>query len=175
MNSNKIRMITRTGILLALTIVFQMLGRYLVPYLGQYNNFVVGPLVNASLLIAAATVGIWGASAIAVLAPIGAMLTGASMPVPFVPIVAVGNLIIVISFYMLRKHKVAGIAVGAVLKTGFLTAAVMTFVGIMNMPDKKESALMFSFTWPQLVTAIVGGIIALTVIKALEKSIEIQG
>jgi len=49
---SSIRFITRTAILLALTIVFQTIGRA-IP-LGQFNQFITGSLVNACLLIAAA-------------------------------------------------------------------------------------------------------------------------
>lgn len=53
-----VHFITRTAILLALTIVFQSIGRA-IP-LGQFNQFITGSLVNACLVIAAAATGIWG-------------------------------------------------------------------------------------------------------------------
>jgi hypothetical protein len=164
------KLITRTAILLALTILFQTLGRF-IP-LGQFNQFIVGPLVNACLLVAAAYTGLAGGAAVAVLSPFGAVLTGAAIPLPFTPFIAVGNFILVLLYVLLKKKPVAAVAVGAVLKSGFLWASILIFVGVMNIPDKKATLLVASFSWPQLVTAVIGGAVALAVIKALEKAIE---
>jgi hypothetical protein len=166
----KTKMITRTAILLALTIIFQTLGRF-IP-LGQFNQFIVGPLVNACLLIAAAYVGLAGGTIIAVLSPFGAILTGAAIPLPFAPFIALGNFILVLLFVLLKKKPLIGITSGAILKFVFLFAAINVFTGLMNIPAKKAVLLIASFSWPQLVTALVGGLIALIVFKALGKSIE---
>jgi hypothetical protein len=165
-----IEFITRTAILLALTIVMQTVGRY-IP-LGPNSQFIVGPLVNACLLIGAAATGIYGGAIIALAAPFGAILTGAAIPLPFAPFIAIGNFILVLFFYLLRKNKIAGILSGAMLKFGFLFASVHVFVRMMNLPAKKADAMILSFGWPQLVTALIGGAIALVVIRALGKNLE---
>lgn len=164
------KMITRTAILLALTILFQTLGRF-IP-LGQFNQFIVGPLVNACLLVAAAYTGLAGGAAVSVLSPFGAILTGAAIPLPFAPFIAVGNFILVLLYVILKKKQLAAVASGAVLKFGFLWASILAFTGFMNIPAKKATLLIASFSWPQLVTALIGGAIALVVIKALGKTIE---
>lgn len=166
---SSIRFIARTAILLALTIVFQTMGRA-IP-LGQFNQFITGSLVNACLLIAAATTGIWGGTAVALLAPFGAILTGATMPLPFAPIVAVGNFILVLMFVLLRKKPVLGIGAGAVLKFGFLFAGVNLFVKWAGMPAQKAGVMVATFSWPQLVTAAIGGVLALLVMKALNRTV----
>lgn len=164
------RMITRTAILLALTILFQTLGRF-IP-LGQFNQFIVGPLVNACLLIAAAYTGLAGGAVVSVLSPFGAILTGAAIPLPFAPFIALGNFILVLLFVLLKKKQLVGIAAGAVLKFAFLWGSILVFTGLVNIPAKKATLLIASFSWPQLVTAIIGGAIALVVLKALGKTIE---
>lgn len=163
-----IRLITRTAILLALTIVFQTLGRS-IP-LGQFNQFITGSLVNACLIVAAATTGLWGGAAVALLAPFGAILTGASIPLPFAPVIAVGNLILVLMFVLIRNNILA-IGVGAVLKFAFLFAGVNIFVSLMDMASQKAAAMIATFSWPQLVTAIIGGVLALLVLKALDRTL----
>jgi uncharacterized membrane protein len=170
-NNTKTRLITRTAILLALTIVFQTLGRY-IP-LGPNSNFVVGPLVNACLLIAAAT-GLWGGTAIAFISPFGAILTGAAIPLPFAPFIAIGNFLLVLCFHLVKKNRVVGIVLGAVLKFAFLYGAITAFVQLMKVPAKKALPLFFAFGWPQLVTALVGGVVALLVIKAIRKSVDMK-
>jgi hypothetical protein len=165
---DNIKFITRTAILLAITIVFQSMGRF-IP-LGPNSNFVVGPLVNACLLIAAAYTGLSGASVISVLSPFGAILTGAAVPLPFAPFIAIGNFLLVLLFSIFKEKRVIGLLSGAVLKFGFLFATISLFVRLIGAPSKKASLLIFAFGWPQLVTALIGGVIALVVIKALERT-----
>lgn len=169
MKKTDVRFITYTAVILALTIVFQSMGR-VIP-LGPNANFIVGPLVNACLIIAAAVVGFSGGCTIAVLAPAGAYLTGAAIPLPFLPFVAVGNAILVAGFCLLRKNQWAGLAVGAVAKFLFLWGSVVLFLSLRNKP--LAGAMLFTFSWPQLVTAIVGGMIALGVLAAIRKTIRI--
>lgn len=168
--NQRVLFLTRTAVLLALTIVFQTMGRFLTPYLGPNNNFVVGPLVNACLIIASSFVGLWGGAAIAILAPFGAILSGASLPLPFAPFIAAGNFVIVLIFYMLKNKPVLGVIFGSLLKFACLYGSVNLFVRMMKLPAQKASALIFTFSWPQLVTALLGGAIALIVVKALGKS-----
>jgi hypothetical protein len=162
--------ITRTAILLALTILFQTLGRF-IP-LGQASQFIVGPLVNACLLVAAAYVGLGGGAVVAVLSPFGAILTGAIIPLPLAPIIAIGNFILVLLFVLFKKKQILGIASGAVLKFLFLWGSVSLFVNLMNVPAKKAALLVTMFSWPQLITAVIGGVIAFIVIKALDKALK---
>jgi hypothetical protein len=156
--------ITRTALMLALTIVFQILGRY-IP-LGPNSNFIVGPLVNACLIITASLVGVFGASLIAIVAPFGALLTGATVPLPFLPFVALGNLVLVVLFYLInKKNYTAGVVAGAVVKFLALYASIIVFTNMANIPAKKATAMIFTFGWPQLVTALIGGVIAYFVIR----------
>lgn len=165
----KTKFITRTAIILALTILFQSMGRF-VP-LGQLNQFITGSLVNACLLLAAAFTGIWGGAAVSLLSPFGAILTGASIPLPFAPFIAVGNFILVLMFVIFKKKYIIGMASGAVLKFGFLWAAINLFVNLMGGKPALQP-LLIAFSWPQLVTASIGGLIAFLVIKALGKVFE---
>jgi len=179
MNNIKTKYITRTAILLALTVVFQMLGRY--TKLGPNSNFVVGPLVNACLLIATSAAGLWGGTAVSVFSPFGAIITGAVVPIPFLPFIAAGNLLLVSAFYFSTKNnrfkpllkdagKYVGILLGAVLKFLFLYMSVTVFLRFYNVPPKLHEVMAFSFGWPQLVTAIIGGVIAVILIKVLEQN-----
>lgn len=166
------KLITRTAILLALTVVFQMLGRY-IP-LGPNSNFIVGPLVNACLLISTAASGLWGGAVVAVISPFSALITGGAVPLPFLPFIAIGNFILVLLFYVLRRNMIGGILSGSVLKFGFLYAAITLFLKVYTVPQKVFTVLSFLFSWPQLVTALIGGLIALIVIKALGKQLDFQ-
>ena len=94
------------------------------------------------------------------------------MPLPFAPIVAIGNFILVLLFVLIKKNQILGIGAGAVLKFAFLFAGVNLFVNWMGIPAQKATAMIAAFSWPQLVTAAIGGVIALLVIKALDRAVE---
>jgi hypothetical protein len=174
MSNLKVRFITRTAILLALTIVFQMMGRFL----GPNNNYIVGPLVNAALIVATAATGIWGATAISVIAPFISALTNKAAMAPlilaFSPLIAIGNFALVLCFYLfMKKNKFAGVIIGSIVKFAFLFASISIFTKVMEVPEKQALILNTLFSWPQLVTALVGGAIALVVLKTLRKSIDV--
>lgn len=173
MGKFQVQFITRTAILLALTIVFQMMGRFL----GAYNNYIVGPLVNAALIVATAAAGLWGAAIISVAAPFISALTNKAAIAPlilsFSPFIAIGNFLLVLCFYLLmKKSKIAGIIIGAVVKFVFLYASINVFTKIMKVAEKPALVLNTLFSWPQLATALIGGVIALIVINALKRSID---
>ncbi len=166
-NSKKIQFMTRTALLLALVITIQMAGR-LIPN----SNFVVGPLVNACLLVSTALAGVWSGIIISVISPFASLINNhapvAAALLPFAPFVAVANAVYVLSYYLLRKKSaVAGVGIGSVLKFAFLYTGINIFLQLFNFP-KFAKVLTFLFGWPQLLTALIGGIIALAVIKVLK-------
>jgi hypothetical protein len=151
-----VREITRTALLLALTAALQVSGRYLTPFLGPANIFVVGTFVNACLLIAVDYAGIRGASLIAWAVPFTALLSGAPIPLPFVPFIGAGNFLLVLMSYLF-KNKVVGVSIGATAKFLFLFGTVALFLRLTNLPAALAVVLYFTFSWPQLVTALIGG------------------
>ena len=175
---SRVKIITRTAILLALAVVFQMMGQFL----GPNNNFIVGPLVNTVLIVSTAATGLWGGTAIAVIAPFISAFTNKAPIAPiilfFSPFIAGGNFILVLCYHLIAKrNKIAGIAVGAVLKFVFLYTSVVIFISmfseVLNISPTVAAMLNFLFSWPQLVTGLAGGIVALAVIKVLERNVDI--
>jgi len=171
---NKTQFLTRTALLLAVAIAFQFIGKFI-----PYNNFIVGPVINAVLIIATAVAGFWSGTAIAVIAPLVSAFTNKAVIAPLVlgfsPFIILGNFIVVLLFHLLRKkNKLAGIAIGAVLKFGFLYAAISVFTSVVNMQPKVAVTLINLFSWPQLVTALIGGAIALAVLAAVGKSLHYE-
>jgi len=162
------RKIAVTALLLSLTILAQFLGRYTTGVFGPANIFIIGTLVNALLLISVEYSGIGGAIAIACAVPITALFSGAPIPFPFVPFIAVGNALYVILFYVLKK-RVWGIIIGAVSKFLFLYASVYAFLHIGSVDARAASILYFLFSWPQLVTACAGGLVYLFAIQILKR------
>lgn len=163
----------RSSLLLALAIVLQLVGSR-VPQ--QINQFLVGPAVNAILIISAYICGkFWGIS-IGILTPLLAWLVGqlAAPFAPFIPFIMIGNAIFVLSFSLLKDFKkfgaYLGIIIGAVLKYVFLFLSASKLVGLLNLsiPKKLAGKLILAMGIPQLITALVGGAVALIIIKILE-------
>lgn len=155
-NTN-IRWLTRTAILLAIALVFQM---------GGFPQFITGPLINTILFLSAMMVGWSGGILIGIFTPVIAAMRGILPPplVPLIPFIGLGNGILVVLFFLLKtKNKIIGILVASTAKFLILVTAVNLLVQV-----PPPVAQMMSF--PQLITALVGGFIALLTERLLGKS-----
>lgn len=152
-----LRWLTRTAILLALTVVVQMFG---------WPQLVTGPLVNAMLLLACIFVSPSSAVIIGLTTPLVAFSRGILAPplAPMIPFIMLGNAVFVVLFSLLRRRsswgEIMGILAGAVAKFAVLALAVQF---LTKLPPLVAKAMQ----WPQLLTAIIGGAVALAVAKAL--------
>ena len=152
-SNRKIRFITYGAAFLALASLFPAL---------RFPQYITGPVVNFTLIIATYVMGTWGGVTVGCFTPWVAFVSGL-MPVAFLPpIIMVGNAVLTLSFGILKRFgwpgKIAGILIGAFLKFLFLSFAVSHLV---KAPPKPIQMLSL----PQLFTALAGGILALLVIK----------
>jgi len=162
--------ITRTGVLLALALVFQI-------GFTQFAQPTVGPLVNMTLIIAAVVVGSIPAIIIGCLTPLMAFILGIMPLLPLVPFIMVGNALLILSFNLVRKSlpkfgESVGIIVAAFLKFIFLAVSIRYFV--IYFIEKVPAKMITAFSLPQLYTALIGGILALMVIKYLSKYLKLN-
>ena len=159
--------IVRTGLLLALALVFQI-------GLSRVGQTVVGPLVNFTLIISAGLVGMSAGIIVGCLTPIIAYFFGIMPLFPLVPFIIIGNSILVILFSLI-KNKIAkggdffGVFVAAIGKFAFLAVSVRYLVGLFV--PKVPAKLITALSLPQLYSALVGGILALVIMKFLPKSV----
>jgi len=143
--------------LLAIALVFQM---------GGFPQFITGPLVNTVLYLAAMIVGWQGGLIIGIFTPVIAAMRGILPPplAPLIPFIALGNAILVILFFLLKsKNKIAGIIIASVTKFLVLVSAV-------NLLVQVPPAIAQMMSFPQLVSALVGGFIALLVINIFKRA-----
>ncbi|MFC1640696.1 iron hydrogenase [Patescibacteria group bacterium] len=141
----------------------------LVPMLG--NQFITGPFVNATLFIAVILLGMRYAIVLALVPSLIALGVGI-LPfilAPMVPIIMLSNLILVFSFNKLwEKNYWLGVGVASILKTGFLYLMSLLIIEyFITSPQASKFALLFS--WPQLLTALAGGVLAYAVLKFLKR------
>ncbi len=158
------------GVLLALALLIPALG---------WPQPVTGPLVNALLLITAETLGPAPAVALGLVTPLGGLLHGV-LPLPLavmIPFIMLGNATFVALYATLhRRNRWVALVAAAVSKFGLLCAAVnlwavhplaLTVDGVrrtVTMPV----AFVNMLSWPQLVTAFAGGLLAFAVLRVLK-------
>ena len=159
--------LTRTALLLALTLLFQSL-RLMIPLPVFMSTFLIGTLVNACLLIAAEAIGLRAALFISVMAPVVAYMQQLlPLPVFILPVLA-GNVVYVLLFIAVFHWQrwlaivIAGFGKTAVLY-GFF-AWMLTWVAV---PAPMASGLLFVMSWPQLVTTIAGGFLAGIIVRRI--------
>lgn len=156
-----VKFVTRTAILLALTLAFQML---------KLPQPFTGPAVNTMLFVSTAVVGIGGGITIGALTPWIALINGILNPVlaPAIPFIMIGNGVLVTLFGLLKRTNIYLAIVAAALFKYIVLSTAVRFV--INVPPPVAKALQI----PQLYTALTGGVIALIVIKVLEKPLGIK-
>ena len=178
-NKRLVRWITRTAVLTALLIALQWATSGTQVFAGQY---ITGSLVNCVLAVAALFGGLWAGVVVAVLSPVFAFLLGIGPKlIQIVPCIAFGNLVFVLLLERIVKRnapaylQAAGLLVAAAAKFGALYAAVVKIVipamgAALKTPQIQTFTVMFS--WPQMVTAVIGGTLAFLVLPVLRKAIK---
>lgn len=164
--------ITETAVLIALLVILQ----YTTAGFGQ---IITGSCVNAVLAFSAISVGLSNGAVVAVLSPFFAFMLGIGPKLlPIVPCISAGNLAYVLIIAIIcgkgmndTKNAIA-VGAGAVVKFILLQFLVVNIVCEV-LPLKEPQIAMFSkmFSWPQLVTAFIGGIVAMLIARILRKAI----
>lgn len=164
--------ITQTAVLAAMLVLLQSVTK-------AGGQLVTGSCVNAVLAIAALLCGAWIAVAVAVISPFFAFLLGIGPQIiPIVPAIAVGNVIYVLILHFLCSKKNFPIFRQGI---GLLCAAVCKFLAlyfivtqllcqVLPLPEKQVATFSTMFSWPQLITALIGGAVALLTAPVLRKA-----
>ena len=169
--------ITQTAVMLALLIVVQFVTK-------PFTQYVTGSLVNLILLVSVFMIGIYGGLAVALISPFLAFIVGAGPGfIQIVPVIAIGNAIFILVAGIVRKPMlmpgakkgfpvVLGLVVASIVKTLFLWIGVV-LIALPLIPGLKQAQVnMIStmFTWPQLITALIGSALAIIVIPLLKQA-----
>lgn len=162
------RTLTRTALIVALTLVFQSL-RLVIPLPPLLSTFLIGSLVNACLLVALEMVGLTAAIMISFIAPVAAYLQQMLLVPVFIVPVALGNVILVLIFKALfPKGRWLAIGTAALGKTAFLYGAFAWLLTFIQINTKMAAGILAVMSWPQLVTALIGGLLAMLAVKRLK-------
>lgn len=186
----KIRTITYTAMLLALLICLQWAGSQIAEPMTK--QLVTGSFVNCVLAVAALTVGLFGSIALAVVSPVMAFLLGiAPNIVTVVPIMLANTCFVLLLRAMAGKQAtlhwrqpvaVVTAAVAKFILLYLLVVQVICNLAAPSLMGKKVGQsvvlappmlkmLPAMFSWPQLVTALIGGTMAMLLLPAIKKSL----
>lgn len=168
--SKKTLFITRTAAMLALLIVLQAATKNL-------GQFVTGSCVNAVLAAATLLGGFARGLIVAVVSPFLAFLLGIGPKlIEVVPAIAIGNLALVLILWAIkgdgalnRVIKWIAASVGKFLVLYLLV--IQLLCRVMTLPEKMTATFSTMFSWPQLVTALIGSGIMLLILPILQKAI----
>ena len=180
----KIRWITQTAMLLALLVCLQAAGSLIAAPLTK--QLVTGTLVNCVLAVTVLLVGMRSGIAVALISPVCAFLLGiAPNLVTVLPIMAGNVCFVVLLRSLLGRGKLLALGVAAAVKFLVLYLLVVQVIcGIASpallgqkigdtvlLAPPMLTMLPTMFSWPQLITALTGGGIALFLFPTLKKAL----
>lgn len=176
----KILWITESAVMLALLVTLQTITK-------PAGQLVTGSCVNACLAIAVLVGGLSCGLTVAFFSPMVAFFLGIAPQILTVPAIVVGNMVYVTILYLLsdRSGKKMTKQMTAWILAAFLKFAVLYLIviklvcgvfaegllvkGMLKEPMLK--ALPTTFSYPQLITAMVGGAVALFIAPILIRAL----
>lgn len=174
---NKILWITRTAVMLALLIVVQYVTSFIPKPIQQY---ITGSCVNAVLAVTVLMCGFWSGATVAAVSPFVAFLFGIGPQLlPIVPAIAAGNLVFVGILHwvhgsapqLLRKVLAwLGAALGKFAALYLLV--VQLLCNVLPLKQLQIDTFTAMFSLPQLITALIGGGVAILIIPVLKKAVK---
>lgn len=170
MNKNTKNLVL-ASLFLTIVIVIQLIGRFN----PEISRVVVGPIVNAVLLLTVYFCGRRFGLIMPFLTPLLALAVGQLNPLlaPFIPFIMLGNLVFVIPFILLHTSlvkRIVGIIIGSGLKYLIMSFAATNAVTVfgLNIPANVAKMLPVAFGSVQLFAALAGGALALVLIETLK-------
>ena len=177
--SKKVRWITETAVMLALLVALQALTKPL-------GQLVTGSCVNAVLAVSVLLAGLSSGIIVALASPVLAFVLGIAPQLVTGPAIMVGNTVFVVLRHVMAGksngsgRRIAAWFIAAVAKFATLYILVVKIIcglaaapllanGMLKEPMLK--ALPTMFAWPQLITALIGGGVALLIVPVLRKAL----
>ena len=169
--------ITETAVMLALLIVLQWLTKPL-------GQIVTGSCVNLVLAVAVLLAGYGSGLTLALVSPVAAYLLGIAPQLVTVPAIMLGNAAFVLLLRLLSGktafRNILAWIVAAAAKFAVLYALVAWVIcgpaagmlmnhGLLKEPMLAQLSVMFA--WPQLLTALIGGGLAMLITPVLKKAL----
>ena len=170
--------LAETAMLLATLIIIQAVSK-------PAGQIITGTLVNTVLGITVLLTGVGSGIVVALLSPVAAFLLGIAPQILTVPAIMAGNLVFVLILGLRANHPLKSLrgAIRCICAAAAKFAVLYTLVvwglchiaadrllqsGMLKPPMLK--ILTATFTWPQLITALLGSALALWLASLLRKA-----
>lgn len=159
-----LKLITRTGVLLAIALTVQLM---------HLPSYFTGPAINAVLILAAIFVGISGGILIGCITPGVALIMGIIPPIvaPLVPVIMIANAVLVLVFNLLAQtNRYLAFISAALAKFAVFYIAIKYLLQLFSI--KIPAPVLVTFQVPQLYTALLGGLAAVIIARYLGQVLE---
>ncbi len=167
----RILWVTETAVMLALLTVLQWAAKPL-------GQIVTGSCVNAVLAVSVLLGGLWCGLTVALVSPFCAFLLGIGPQLlPIIPAIALGNSVFSLLLHVLyrdelRHRALAWIAAAAGKSAVLYLVVVQLLCRVLPLKQPQIDTFTAMFSVPQLVTALIGGAVALAVTPVLKKALK---
>jgi len=165
MNNVKVLAINREKII-NLSIFLVLIGiASVVPLFHQ--QIITGPIVNATLFVSTILLGSQTGIVIGLIPSVVALSAGLlpSILAPMIPFIMIGNTILILTFDALKnKNYWLRVTISSFLKFIFLYTTSSVVINLLLKKDIAQQVVIM-MSWPQLVTAIAGGVLAFLFLK----------
>lgn len=186
--NQKIRRLTETAVMLALLICLQWAGSLVPDQLTK--QLITGTCVNCVLAVTVLLVGMPSGITVAVISPVCAFLLGIAPNFITVAPIMLGNTCFVVLLGLIYGKSVwrapVAVAMAAAVKFGVLYVLVVKIIcgvasgallgkklgDVVLLAPPMLKMLPTMFAWPQLVTALAGGFLALLMVPSLRRALK---
>ena len=164
----------RTDVMIAVLVALQFATK-------PMGQLVTGSCVNMVLVVATLCGGLWCGFTVALVSPFAAYLVGVGPAlIQIVPAISVGNIVLVLVYAFVYKRldrawlrECAAVVAAAVLKFAALYLAVVKLLlPVLGLAEKQVAAMSVMFSYPQLITALIGGVLGVAVSVPVKKAMK---
>ena len=165
-NNTYLKTLARGSVLLTMAIVAQEIRLFL-PLPPLLSIIVIGTMLNAIMVIAVRYASLTSAIIISAILPLFAFMQGHVIIPLMIPVIFLGNFVLVLVCDKFWGKGIIIIIIAPVLKTVSLYMLSRALFSMLGLQNKVVDAILLGMGWPQLITAILGIILAMQLEKRL--------
>lgn len=161
--------LARGALLIALALALQSL-RLVIPLPQPVSTFVIGSLVHMMLALSWRLGSLGVALLLACLLPLTAYMQGQVLVPLLIPVICIGNAVFVYLVQLFSGNRLLTLCIPPLAKAVLMGVAAWCVVNIVALPNPAlRKTIMFAMSVPQLVTAVIGILLARQVLLRLRK------
>lgn len=165
--------ITQTALMTALLLVLQVATK-------AGGQLLTGSCVNLVLAVSVLMGGIWCGVTVGLMSPFFAFLLGIGPQLlPIVPAIAVGNVVLVAALYLICGKEqnrlrcfLAWVGASVLKFLALYLLVVQLLCRVLELKPQQATTFTAMFSWPQLMTALIGSGLAILISRLIRKGIQ---